>query len=54
MRENFLAALGAVLPMALLMALGAGTRRAGVVDRPTMRRSDYVFTWGKIKLCLCT
>ena len=40
MRENFLAALGAVLPMALLMALGAGTRRAGVVDRPTMRSLD--------------
>ena len=40
MRENFLAALGAVLPMALLRALGAGTRRAGVVDRPTMRSLD--------------
>lgn len=40
MPDSFLAALGAVLPMALLMALGAGVRKAGVVDRPTMRKVD--------------
>lgn len=40
MLENFLAALRVVLPMALLMALGAGVRKAGLVDRPTMRSVD--------------
>lgn len=40
MLESFLAALGAVLPMALLMALGTGARKTGVIDRPTMRNMD--------------
>ena len=40
MLESLLAALGAVLPMALLMALGTGARKTGVIDRPTMRNMD--------------
>ena len=40
MLESFLAALRVVLPMALLMLTGAGVRKAGLMDRPTMRRVD--------------
>lgn len=40
MLESFLAALRVVLPMGLLMLLGASARRMGVVDRPTMRSVD--------------
>lgn len=40
MLESFLAALGVVLPMAVLMLLGAGVRKAGMIDRPTMRSMD--------------
>ena len=40
MLESFLAALRVVLPMALLMALGAGVRAAGVIDRTAMRSVD--------------
>ena len=40
MLESFLAALRVVVPMALLMLVGAGARRMGVVDRPAMRSVD--------------
>ena len=40
MFENFLVALRVVAPMALLMVLGAGVRKAGLTDRPTMRSVD--------------
>lgn len=40
MLESFLVALRVVVPMALLMALGALVRTAGIVDRPAMRRVD--------------
>lgn len=40
MLESFLAALRVVLPMALLMLAGAGVRKAGLMDRPTMRSVD--------------
>lgn len=40
MAESFFAALRVVLPMALLMLVGVGVRKAGVVDRPTMRGVD--------------
>lgn len=40
MLESFLAALRVVFPMALLMLLGAGARRAGVTDRPAMQSVD--------------
>lgn len=40
MLESFLAALRVVLPMGLLMLLGASARKMGVVDRPTMRSVD--------------
>ncbi len=40
MPESFVAALRVVFPMALLMLLGAGVRKAGVVDRPAMRSVD--------------
>ena len=40
MLESFLAALRVVLPMALLMLTGVGVRKAGLMDRPTMRRVD--------------
>lgn len=40
MLDSFLAALRVVLPMVLLMALGAGARTAGVVDRAAMRSMD--------------
>ena len=40
MLESFLAALEVVVPMALLMLVGAGARKAGVVDRPAMRNVD--------------
>lgn len=38
--DSFFAALRVVIPMALLMAVGSGVRRAGLVDRPTMRSVD--------------
>lgn len=38
--DSFLAALRVVIPMAILMAAGSGVRRAGLVDRPTMRSVD--------------
>lgn len=40
MLESFLAALRVVLPMAILMLAGAGVRKAGVIDRSTMRGMD--------------
>lgn len=40
MLESFLVALRVVVPMALLMAVGAGARKAGWMDRPTMRGMD--------------
>lgn len=40
MSESFLAALRVVLPMALLMLVGVGVRKAGVVDRSVMRSMD--------------
>lgn len=40
MLESFLVALRVVVPMALLMAVGIGVRKAGVIDRPTMRSMD--------------
>lgn len=40
MPGSFLTALRVVLPMALLMALGAGVRTAGVIDRGAMRSMD--------------
>ena len=40
MLESFLVALRVVVPMALLMAVGAGARKAGWMDRPTMRSMD--------------
>lgn len=40
MLESFLAALEVVIPMALLMLVGAGARKAGIVDRPAMRNVD--------------
>lgn len=38
--DSFFAALRVVIPMALLMAVGSIVRRAGLVDRPTMRSVD--------------
>lgn len=40
MPDSFLTALRVVLPMALLMALGAGARTAGMIDRGAMRSMD--------------
>ena len=40
MPESFLVALRVVAPMALLMLLGAGVRKGGVIDRPTMQKVD--------------
>lgn len=40
MLESFLVALRVVAPMALLMAVGAGVRKAGWIDRPVMRSMD--------------
>lgn len=40
MLESFLAALRVVLPMALLMLVGVGVRKAGLTDRPAMRNVD--------------
>lgn len=40
MPDSFLTALRVVLPMALLMALGAGARTAGMIDRSAMRSMD--------------
>lgn len=40
MLDSFLAAVRVVLPMALLMLLGAWARKAGITDRPTMRSVD--------------
>lgn len=40
MLESFLVALRVEVPMALLMAVGIGVRKAGVIDRPTMRSMD--------------
>lgn len=40
MLESFLAALRVVLPMAILMLVGVGVRKAELMDRPTMRRMD--------------
>lgn len=40
MLDSFLTAAGVVLPMALLMLLGVGLRKAGLTDRSTMRGVD--------------
>ena len=40
MPESFLAALRVVLPMALLIMLGVGVRKAGIMDRTVMRNVD--------------
>jgi len=40
MPDSFLVALWVVTPMVLLMAVGAGVRKAGLMDRPTMRKVD--------------
>ena len=40
MPESILVALRVVAPMALLMLLGAGVRRCGMIDRPTMGKVD--------------
>ena len=40
MPESFLAALRVVLPMALLIILGVGVRKAGIMDRTVMRNVD--------------
>lgn len=40
MTDSFWVALGVVIPMILLMAVGAGVRAAGFIDRPTMQRMD--------------
>lgn len=40
MQESFLTSVRIVVPMALLMALGALIRRSGIIDRPTMRQLD--------------
>lgn len=40
MLESFLAALRVVLPMALLMLVGVGVRKAGLTDRSAMRNVD--------------
>ena len=42
MFDSFLVALRVVIPMALLMGIGALIRRAGVIDRPGMRAMDRV------------
>lgn len=40
MPESILVALRVVVPMALLMLVGAGVRKSGMIDRPTMRQVD--------------
>ncbi len=40
MFDSLMVALGVVLPMAILMAIGAGTRAAGIIDRPSMKKVD--------------
>lgn len=40
MLDSFLVALRVVIPMALLMGVGALIRRAKIIDRPTMRAVD--------------
>lgn len=40
MPESFLVALRVVAPMALLMLVGGGVRKVGIMDRPTMRKVD--------------
>lgn len=40
MLESFLAALRVVLPMALLIMLGVGVRKAGIMERTVMRNVD--------------
>lgn len=40
MFESFLAALRVVAPMAMLITVGAGVRKAGLIDRPAMRSMD--------------
>lgn len=40
MLESFLTALRVVLPMALLMLVGVGVRKAGIIDRPAMQNID--------------
>lgn len=40
MLASFLTATQVVVPMALLMLLGAGLRKAGLTDRSTMRSVD--------------
>ena len=40
MLESFLVALRVVLPMALLMLVGVGVQKTGLMDRPAMRRVD--------------
>lgn len=42
MFDSFLVALRVVVPMAILMCVGAVIRRAGVIDRPGMRAMDRV------------
>lgn len=42
MPESFLVALCVVAPMTILMVLGAGVRKGGLIDRPTMRKVDVL------------
>ena len=42
MPDSFLVALRVVAPMAILMVLGAGIRKGGLIDRPTMRKVDVL------------
>ena len=42
--ENLLLAFRVVLPLFLMMALGYGTRRMGLVDAPTLKKmNNFVF-----------
>lgn len=40
MPDSFLVALRVVIPMVLLMAVGAGARKVGFIDRPAMKKMD--------------
>lgn len=40
MPDSFLVALWVVVPMVLLMTVGGGVRKAGLIDRPTMKAVD--------------
>ena len=48
MPESFLAALRVVLPMALLIMLGVGVRKAGIMDRTVMRNVDKLRIFTKL------